>query len=224
MSHNKRIFRLAVLVLVSLLHGAVLLLWSRQKPADLPPNPAPQVIPVLVQEVPVHEEKPKEAEAKKPVPKPRQRAERAPHRKTLFRRPSQEQTRHQSAVTGSFRTRSAGTSPYGIWQVQPWRGGGQSALGLFMRGLDCARLSPQYGRLGCPPEPVNLVQGMEDKIAAIAALEARGIRSPHGPRLFRHAASDHTHALVGNTNTGLATSAQDTGAIPPLHPDPSFGD
>ncbi len=223
MNGNQRIMRLMLLAGVSAVHGAVLLWWSRRAPPPLP-EPAPQAIPVLL--LPAEPQR-KQSKRQSAVPRrdeaqAQQWREKRPHRKPRQRRPGQAHTQAQASAPATGPEAHGTTSPYGIWTVRPQAPRG-SALARLMRAFDCASLNPRQGRLGCPPVPVNLIAGMEDRVAAIAALEARGIYSPHGPRLEQDAAGPR-QVLSTTGPAGAASSDAALERIPPQYPDPSFGD
>lgn len=222
MSVNKRILRLMLLAGVSAVHGVVLLWWDRQPLPGLPPPP-PQAIPVLLLPAPPARQQSVPATPKAPVQRPRAIAEKSPHRKKQKQRRTKGPVKvGNPAIIQGPGGASQHSSPYGIWTVRPQAPLG-SALARLMRAFDCARLTPQYGRLGCPPVPFDLMTGMEDKIAAIAALEEKGIYSPYGPRLQRQ--SSGAGQVLGTSGpVGAASSDAALERIPPKYPDPSFGD
>ncbi len=221
MSGKQRINWLILLVLVGAVHGVVLLWWSRHPPPPLPP-PAPQAIPVLLLPAAPPRTKDQPVSRQQSAPPPRRHTETLPRRKrrqTLFMKGRRGDS---VAAVRSLPESDGQALPYGIWTVRPQAPQG-SALARLMRAFDCARLAPQYGRLGCPPVPVNLMAGMEDKIAAIAALEAQGIYSSYGPRLRQDGAGNGQ--VLGTTGpVGAASSDAALERIPPKYPDPSFGD
>lgn len=215
--------RALILVCISALHVFALIFLNqmRQKPAPKVDWDAIEVVVVSLPTIdpPIVEPEP-EQELETPSPETieeiRVRPERLPARKpkrpqiiTATPNPNRQnpQSREQERA-----------ARYGAFYVDPnFRG--QSAFGAFSLGFDCSRMERKMWTKNCRANGVNLMRGMEGKVAAVRARMAR--RAPP-----RRTANDNVRGIQSRVPpvSGKPQLGESFGAIPPEYPDPGFGD
>ncbi len=214
---------LFIILGVGLAHLVLLALLSQHKYAQntLAEQSAIQI--VIVSPPPVEEQLPPEILRPKTIDQSTKKRpkEKPPTRKS---RPSNNNKIMTDEAQNSKPPDAA--ARYGAYLVRPWAAQG-SALEQFYRGFNCARLNAGISRRNCTDDPVNLVQGMEAKIAAVSVLMARrGITRADKAKWLGVDPSPpgSTQPLTTKGPTGAPAITENFDKIPPKYRDPGFGD
>lgn len=184
------------------------------------------VVPLSAIEGDKRQQAPKNADAAAAIAPPPSTPELAEPQQTARIAPPSRKPQKQQTKTGTNNLDAkdaelqykAAQQRYGAFYVDP-NASPQSALRSFTSGFDCSRLEPKAWGRHCLKRGVNLMVGMEAKIAMVRAKIYVPVDPLNGQANKAIGLQKPNPALSGKP--GLGESFE---SIPPEYPDPGFGD